>query len=35
MSYSLRQFISFVIFGSLDVFYSETLEIVLYPSDEG
>jgi hypothetical protein len=34
-SCGLSQFISFGVFCSLDVFYGETLEIVLQPSDEG
>jgi hypothetical protein len=34
-SYNLHQFISFGVFGSLDKFYGETLEIVLHLSDEG
>jgi hypothetical protein len=35
MGCGLHQFISFGIFGSLDVFYSEAFEVALHPSDEG
>jgi hypothetical protein len=35
MCCGLRQFISFGVFGSLNVFHGETLEVVLHSSDEG
>jgi hypothetical protein len=35
MCCGIHEFISFGISGSLNVFYGETLEIVLHPSDEG
>jgi hypothetical protein len=35
MSCGFRQFISFGVFDSRNVFYGETLEITLHPSDKG